>query len=190
MLRAVEGNGPYLFRTLKFGTSLQAVGAVAPNRPFSDTAAMLGARKSLQHNPPVFVSAASWFFITICCQQRGRNQLCLPYAAAQLLNDAAFYHQHRKWWLHTFLLMPDHLHMIAAFAPGQIMAEAIRNWKRLTARQAGVVWQRNFFDHRLRSKDELQHKTDYIAQNPVRRGLIAHADDWPHFVDYRTLKGR
>ena len=151
---------------------------------------MPGSRKTLQHSPPSFVPGGSWFFITLCCLPRGLNQLCLPDKSPLLLKDAVFYHQQRPWVLHAFLLMPDHLHLIAAFPHDKIMAEIIRNWKRLTNRRTGVVWQKNFFDHRLRSKDELQLKTEYIADNPVRKGLIGRPDDWPHFVDYQSLVGR
>ena len=68
------------------------------------------------------------------------------------------------------------------------MSEGIRNWKRLAARRTGVVWQRNYFDHRIRPDEGLQMKTDYIRQNPVRAGLVDTPDAWPHFVDYKTLE--
>ncbi len=151
---------------------------------------MPGSRKILPHIPPAFVPDGSWFFITICCQARGVNQLCILETASRLIEDATHYHRQGTWFLHTFLLMPDHLHMIAAFPRDKVIAAVVRNWKRLTARSAGIEWQKNFFDHRLRSKDELQAKTDYIQQNPIRLGLVQHADDWPHFVDYRALEGR
>jgi hypothetical protein len=35
-------------------------------------------------------------------------------------------------------------------------------WKRWTARQMGIEWQRDFFEHRLRSDESLREKTDYI----------------------------
>lgn len=70
------------------------------------------------------------------------------------------------------------------------MSAVIRDWKRLTARRAGINWQRNYFDHRIRPGEGLQRKDDYIRQNPVRAGLVRHPDEWPHYVDYRTLEGR
>ena len=70
------------------------------------------------------------------------------------------------------------------------MSDVVRDWKRLTARRSGVEWQRNYFDHRVRPDEGLQLKTDYIRQNPVRAGLVRSAEEWPHIVDYQTLKGR
>jgi putative transposase len=149
-----------------------------------------GSRKTLPHVPPAFVPTGSWFFITICCQQRGANQLCLSGISASLLADACHYHSINRWVLHLFLLMPDHLHLIVGFPTAEDMSNVIRDWKRLTARRAGINWQRNYFDHRVRPEEGLQQKTDYIRNNPVRAGLIGSAEDWPHNIDYRTLEGR
>jgi len=148
------------------------------------------ARKILHHTPPEFVECGSWFFLTLCCASRGGNQLCCPDVSSILLDDAAFYHRIGKWQLHLFLLMPDHLHAIVAFPCDAQMSEVIRSWKRLVSRQAGIGWQKNYFDHRLRSDESLDEKADYIRQNPVRAGLVSRAADWPHFVDCATYEGR
>ncbi len=151
---------------------------------------MLGQRKPLGHTPPAFVPTGSLFFITLCCQQRGPNQLCLPDISPSVLADAVHYHTSHRWSLHIILLMPDHLHLIAGFPKAETMSAVIRDWKRLTARRAGIEWQRNYFDHRVRPEDGLQQKPVYIRQNPMRAGLVKGVKEWPHFVDYRTLEGR
>jgi putative transposase len=56
----------------------------------------------------------------------------------------------------------------------------MRDWKRWTARNLGVVWQRDFFDHRLRQNESYREKYDYIMANPVRAGFVATAEEWPH----------
>jgi REP element-mobilizing transposase RayT len=150
---------------------------------------MLPQRVALQHTPPPSVPDGSWFFVTICCEQRGVDQLCAPAISALLLEDAAYYNRQQSWALHLFLLMPDHLHCIAGFPPGQQMSVVVRNWKRLTARRTGVRWQRDFFDHRLRPNEGLHEKAAYIRQNPVRAGLVPRTEDWPHYVDFRSLAG-
>jgi putative transposase len=83
--------------------------------------------------------------------------------------------------------MPDHLHAIASFAADERMTKVVCDWKRLTARYAGVKWQRGFFDHRLRSRDEFEMKSRYIRENPVRQVLVNNAEAWPHFIDYCVL---
>lgn len=42
----------------------------------------------------------------------------------------------------------------------------------------GRVWQDESFDHVLRSDESLNAKTDYVRQNPVRKGLVARPEDY------------
>ena len=53
-------------------------------------------------------------------------------------------------------------------------------WKRHTARHTGVVWQKGFFDHRLRGDESFEEKASYIRMNPVRKGLAAKPEEWPY----------
>jgi putative transposase len=138
----------------------------------------LPVRKKLPHTIPQWVTEGSWFFITIKCEPPGKNQLCHADTGDAVL--AAVKHNHDKlvWHCRLCLLMPDHLHAILAFPHEPGLATTVRNWKRFVARQLGVKWQRDFFDHRLRNDQELQEKTCYVLLNPVRRGLCARAEDW------------
>jgi len=147
-------------------------------------------RVPLGHTPPAHVRVGGWFFLTLCCARRGSNQLCRPETSAALLAAAEGYHRWGKWVIHLFLLMPDHLHAVIAFPRDTQMSTTVGYWKRLVARRNGLAWQRNFFDHRLRPGESLQLKSDYIRQNPVRAGLVARAEDWPHFLDIRSLGDR
>ena len=140
----------------------------------------LPGRKSYLHEVPAWVDPeASDYFITICCQQRGTNQLCVPAVADTLLFAARIYREQRKWFPTLFLLMPDHLHMLVGFAREHGIAEIVGGWKRYTARQRGILWQRNFFEHRLRSERSVEEKAAYILQNPVRAGLVRTEPEWP-----------
>jgi hypothetical protein len=47
------------------------------------------------------------YFITICCQQRGANQLCHERTAKFLLDTALIYHERGRWSLDLLLLVPD-----------------------------------------------------------------------------------
>jgi hypothetical protein len=40
-------------------------------------------------------------------------------------------------------------------------------------------WQKEFFDHLLRSDESYSEKWNYVKNNPVRAGLVADADLWP-----------
>jgi REP element-mobilizing transposase RayT len=66
------------------------------------------------------------------------------------------------------------------------LASIIHSIKSYTAHQAvklglvqGALWQREYFDRRVRNDDELQRYSDYICQNPVLAGLVKDAKDYP-----------
>jgi REP element-mobilizing transposase RayT len=76
--------------------------------------------------------------------------------------------------------MPDHVHALLSFPPEKPMERVIAQWKEYVAKQAGIRWQRDFFDHRLRSDEQWEAKAAYIEMNPVRKGLVSEAKDWPY----------
>ena len=90
------------------------------------------------------------------------------------------YHAQHKWSIPLLVLMPDHLHMLVRFGSEIGMKKTIQSWKRYTARHFAVKWQRDFFDHRLRSDENFDEKARYILDNPVRAGLIERSEDWPY----------
>jgi REP element-mobilizing transposase RayT len=140
------------------------------------------ARKKLPHDVPPWVSAGNLFFVTVCAANRRVNTLCLPTVAPQLLAAARAYQAREIWYARLFLLMPDHWHALLAFPPERTMRTVVTQWKSYTAKTlgaAGVRWQRDFFDHRLRGDESLDAKASYIRASPVRAGLVARAEEWP-----------
>jgi len=85
-----------------------------------------------------------------------------------------------NWWSKLLLFMPDHVHTLMVFAPDRLMLRVISDWKRYTARHLGIRWQRDFFDHRIRTEESLAEKWDYIFHNPVRAGLVGRPEEWPY----------
>ena len=130
------------------------------------------------HNTPQWIEADAPFFITICCNGKGENQLCLPEIGSKLLQSAEFYHTKLRWNCVLMLLMPDHLHAIMTFPRDPGMKRTISDWKHYQSRFHNVLWQRDFFDHHLRNHHEEAEKLDYIVMNPVRKGLCERAEDW------------
>jgi putative transposase len=143
-------------------------------------------RRALPHNPPHFIGTSdAVFFITICCQPKGTNQLCHAEIARTLFEAARFYQDRHQWYIYLLLLMPDHLHILASFGPDVGMQKTITSWKRYAAKTAGIRWQRDFFDHRLRNDESFDEKASYIRQNPVRARLTVHTEDWPYQIELR-----
>lgn len=139
-------------------------------------------RKRLPHDVPLFVDPSQEvYFVTICCAERGRNQLATANVASELFKSVAHQNEQRVWFAHLFMLMPDHVHALLSFPrEARPIKEVIRLWKHWTAAKLGIVWQRDFFEHRLRHDESRREKADYILSNPVRAGLVANASEWPY----------
>ena len=125
-------------------------------------------------------------FVTVNAALRGGAPF-LP-AARKLLDAAQFYHGHGRWFLHLFLLMPDHLHMLATFPDGRVK-ETCGAWKRYVAGHFGVSFQPDCFEHRIRDAAEFAEKFEYIRMNPVRKGLVSSPEDWPHRIAFDPRTG-
>ena len=136
-------------------------------------------RKPLPHQIPSWVSGNPTIFITINCVPRGKNQLAIFSIAEALKESIAVRVALGHWWPRLILLMPDHLHGLITFNPEKTMEQTVRNWKRFAAGNFQIVWQRDFFDHRIRNEESLEEKWQYILHNPVRAGLTASPEEWP-----------
>ena len=138
--------------------------------------------------PPALLSAGEpvWF-LTVCARQRDGHPL-LPVAAA-ILEAACHRHRLHLWALRLCLVMPDHVHLLATLPPETSLARAVGDWKRFLALRHGIDWQRNFFDHRLRSEASATEKWHYIRLNPVRKGLCTSPEDWPWWTGFHPATG-
>ena len=135
-------------------------------------------RVSLPHGQPYLWD--STYFITICAAQRGENTLALPEIGEALWQEWLGYAERGACSPLLFVVMPDHVHGLFRFPGEPGMKATVRAWKRLTAKRQSVAWQRDFFDHRLRSDESYAQKAAYIRENPMRKGLVARAEDWAY----------
>jgi len=108
----------------------------------------------------------------------------------------------------AFCLLPNHLHCVWKLPEGD--ADFSRRWSSIKGwfsreylrsggrgghvsasrkRKAEVsVWQRRFWEHRIRDEKDLQRHVDYIHYNPLRHGLVAKVKDWPWSTYHRYVK--
>jgi REP element-mobilizing transposase RayT len=103
----------------------------------------------------------------------------------------AFTTNGKKHNLYAAVIMPDHAHLLLTPLADQTgwpfsLATILKLIKGTSARSAnkimgteGPVWQEESFDHVLRSDESMTQKLEYIRQNPVRKGLVAHPDSYP-----------
>jgi putative transposase len=149
---------------------LGALGRLTPVREFPGRPA---------HHTPGWVKSGAAFHIRIRCGTDNPRPLTADPLATEVLAAVRHYHETARWYAHLFLLMPDHTHALLAFPSDAAMSSVIGSWKSYLAREHGVRWQPNYFDHRIRDGKSFAEKWDYIRRNPVVKNLCAAEDDWP-----------
>ena len=97
----------------------------------------------------------------------------------------------RKFQVHDFVVMPNHVHLLITVGEDMNVEKAMQLMKggfsyRLKREfgYAGEVWQRGFSDVRIEDKESLLRHRDYIAQNPVRKGLANSPEEYPFCFEY------
>ena len=77
--------------------------------------------------------------------------------------------------------MPDHIHWLfglgCRLTLGRVMAR-MKAQSRETLASIGLVWQRDFFEHRLRAEESAEDYARYVFLNPYRAGTVAIAEIW------------
>ncbi|MFZ0634291.1 MAG: transposase [Candidatus Acidiferrales bacterium] len=90
-----------------------------------------------------------------------------------------------KFSLFACVVMPDHAHLLL-WTNQSFLPTLMEDWKRTSGfqiakarRRKGSIWQRRYFDFVLRRAADFGEKFEYIHNNPVAAGLVAHPEDWP-----------
>ena len=83
-----------------------------------------------------------------------------------------------KYVLDAWVVMPNHIHTLITPVT-QELSQIVQRWKGASARfinsrlgRTGTLWQAEAFDHIVRSTEQLDHFRRYIAENPVKAGLM------------------
>jgi len=130
-------------------------------------------------------SAKRIYFVTIVVL--GRRPLFYKDALATATVDCLLSLREKlRFNLYCYCLMPDHVHaLFGAGESGKSLGEICGAFKSLSTRvywrwHKGRLWQRQFFDHIVRNEKDFVETMEYIKQNPVRRGLVSSASEWPY----------
>ena len=159
-------------------------------------------RKRLDHRGPLSIGTTdAVYFITIAAAERGTTELSDK--ANAILSAARYYQSAGKWFLLLFLIMPDHIHMLVhvptipvgrgvpdAPQPPRGLAKTIGDFKSFLSKKHGIGFQANFFDTRIRDREHFAEKWNYICQNPVAKGLVPSAREWPHSIAFDPATGQ
>ncbi|WP_151087852.1 transposase [Hymenobacter baengnokdamensis] len=112
--------------------------------------------------------------------------LAQPEVAA-LVRQSLHYLDGKGYDLLGYCLMPNHVHLVAVLPIGApALVKTLQRLKGYTATQAnkllgrtGAFWQAESYDHVVR-QGELARIMAYVAENPVKAGLVTDWQQWPY----------
>lgn len=99
-------------------------------------------------------------------------------AHRQIVADAILHFQGSRYELIAWCVMPNHVHAVFSPLGENKLDDIIHSWKSFSALMAnrllgrrGHFWQREYFDHLVRSERSLAKILHYVKENPRRAGL-------------------
>jgi len=150
-------------------------------------------------------TAGATYFFTLATQGR------TPWfgSAERVANLRSAFRAERKrrpFEIDAIVILPDHLHAIWTLPAGDSdYSIRWRNIKRaftdtvLPEQRPAVpasrahkgeqaIWQRRFWEHRIRDETDFARHVDYIHYNPVKHGHVTRPADWPHGSIHRYIR--
>ena len=121
------------------------------------------------------VTAATW----------GRRALFRTDPWVRLFIDTLYHYRGSAYFLHAFVVMPDHFH--ALITPSGSLEKAVQfikgGFSYRAKKELGSnmeVWQKGFSDHRIRDAADFARHVAYIDGNPVRKHLCESAEQYSY----------
>jgi len=106
-------------------------------------------------------------------------------AVAEQVQKALLHFHGTRYWLHAWVIMPNHVHVLVTPKAEYLLSQLVHTWKSYSAKQVnrvlgrvGAVWQREYFDRAIRDERHFTAAVEYVHQNPVKAGLVDRAERW------------
>lgn len=123
------------------------------------------------------------YFVTACANQG--NPFANERLASEVVSSLHWLRDNRSLTLFAYCLMPDHAHLLLRVGDRRYpLSEIMRAFKSFTTHQSwklgyrGALWQARFYDHIVRKSEDGIRIATYILENPVRKGLVAEAQEY------------
>ena len=155
-------------------------------------------------------------YMVTCSTAGWLPMLSIPDAAQIILDSLKFLQNHRGLTLYAYVIMEDHLHLIAESCQ---LPKNMRTFKSYTARQIIDLlkknrksyylekmkqyklphhqdsefqfWQEGYHPKQIIGDDIMIQKMEYIHNNPINMGYVDYPEDWKYSSasDYLGIKG-
>jgi putative transposase len=148
-----------------------------------------------------FTPGGCWFFTVNLLDRR---QTLLVDRIELLREAVAATRQSHTFSIDAFVVLPDHLHAVWSLPDGDSdfstrwrliknrFARALPRHEPLDAvriaRNERGIWQRRFWEHRIRDEADYARHVEYCYINPFKHGLVARVQDWPYSSFHRDVR--
>lgn len=113
--------------------------------------------------------------------------------------------QHQSFELNAMVVLPDHVHLLITLADdNDNYANIVANLKANFSRQIPKLesenispsradkkerglWQRRFWEHRIRDDNDYKQHVDYIHYNPVKHGYCSQPTEWKYSTIHKFI---
>ncbi len=97
---------------------------------------------------------------------------------SKLVEEAIRFFDGERYLLGTYVVMPNHVHVLVRPIAGHTLSEILHSWKSFTSNKInealelqGTVWLDESFDCLVRNEVQLEKYATYIRENPGKAGL-------------------
>ena len=105
---------------------------------------------------------------------------------ASTVQDVLLRSDGESYRLSAWVIMPNHIHMLATRFAQYTLAEIMQSLKSIASHKAnrilgraGEFWMPDYFDRYIRNQEHFFKAVRYIENNPVKAGLCKRPEDWP-----------
>jgi putative transposase len=152
------------------------------------------ARPARNASPDEILSSFRTFFVTTKTSL-GRRLLQSERNATLFIDTLRSYVAAGKSEAHDFVVMPDHVHLLLTVAHDMSIEKAMQFIKggfsyRLKKEfgYAEEFWQRGFSEVRVEDRESYLRHREYIAENPVKAGLVDSPEKYRYCFTYVARK--
>jgi putative transposase len=131
-----------------------------------------------QETRTFFTSSATWERRSILQS----NRLC-----DLLLDILRENRAKQRFYVHEFVFMRNHIHLILTPAPLVSLEKAMQFIKggfsyrvKKEINLSHELWQKGYNEHRIKNAEEYAQHVAYIRMNPVKAGFVERPEDYPY----------
>jgi len=113
---------------------------------------------------------------------------------AQIWTNALMYFDQERYKVICSTVMSNHVHFIF-YKLDRPLEDVMQSLKSFTANEgnkalqrSGGFWQHESFDRVIRDRMELEHRINYVLDNPVKAGIVSHWSAYQHNYIHPNFK--